>query len=179
MKRDLGDFDPPGANAIQNLRSEVQSCRGCRNRPGVSCEDRLVLIPVFRAVLPVNVGRQGHVPKFLEAGEEVGHVVELEGTFAEFAMPYNLRVQGHGGSFAEQKPFAGAYLSPGAHQALPSWRVQRDLFGKEHLDLAVQEVAHRWIVRAQPLGMQSAATSEQPGGQNPGIIQNEEVARTE
>ena len=42
----------------------------------------------------------------------------------------------------------------------------------------MQEVAHSEIVMAERLGVETPTVPEKPGGNNPGVIQNEEVAGT-
>src|SRR5271157_1118035 len=85
VQRDLGSFDSALANAVQDVRREVQtrSRRGDRTQwLGVN---GLILLPVGRRIRAIDVRRQRDVPNPFQHAEEIVNRIEAEMTLAKRA----------------------------------------------------------------------------------------------
>jgi hypothetical protein len=133
------------------------------------------VLPVASLIGSMDVRRQGHVPKLFDPGEKVGNGSESYCAFPEFAMLSHFRLQLVRCAFAEADGFAGTDLASGPNKAFPGGRIGRDLLGQQHLDATMQEVAHGGILGAKRLRMESGAVSEEAGGDDTRVVQDEQV----
>src|SRR5690348_75506 len=89
MKSDLGGFDSTLANAVKNLRSEVQASGRSCNRTAFLRVNGLIALPVFKTVLAIDVRGQRHVPKSFNSREEIFGGAEADSPLTKLVAFYN------------------------------------------------------------------------------------------
>lgn len=142
VQGDLGRFDAAGAYFVQDLRSEVQSRRGGRDRAALAGVHRLITLPVVGTVGASEVGRQGDVAQALQRGEEIRRRGEAQAPFAVVSACHDL---GQEFALPEFEVFAHVDFASGTDQGFPFGRILAELPGQQYLDPAFQEIACRRI----------------------------------
>ena len=163
VEGDVGDLDAAVGDGLEDFRREVQAGGGRGDRAGLAGVDGLVALAVFGSVFAVNVGRQGDVAGALERGVKVGNGLEADGALAVFTMGDDLSLQA---AVAEADDFAGEDFAPGADEGEPL--PLGELLGEHDLDAAGDVVAG--------LGMEAGALAVEAGGDDAGVVEDEEVA---
>ena len=173
VQRDLGNFDPPRSDAIQDLGSEMQA--GGRRGHGTTLSrvNRLVAVPVGSPILTPDVGRQRDMPEPIKSGEKVFGRFKADAPFAESSASDYFRLQSVG--IAEEQPFPDSNLASRADQAFPFGGLDRKLFGKKNFNLSAQEVAGSRILRTQRLRTSAGSSPKQTRGENSRVVQYQQV----
>ena len=109
------------------------------------------------------------MPDALDGGEEVGHRIEAQGTFAEFAASNDLGMK----LVTKRQPFAYPDLAPRADQRFPI--ALAHLLHQQRLALPLQKFFRRRIPRAYRLRMRSAAMSVKPSRKYLCIVEDHQV----
>ena len=85
MEREGFDLHAVLFELCENFGREVKACCRSGGATGLSREDGLIAIAVFRAVVAVDVRREWHVADFVEDSVEVRRGGKAKGAFAELA----------------------------------------------------------------------------------------------
>src|SRR5271165_6862444 len=93
MQGDLAGFDPALANAVEDLRCEVQTRSRCGDRAEWLGINGLILLAIGRRVRAIDVRRQRDVPNPLQHAEEIVNRIEAEMALAKRAAPNDLGCQ--------------------------------------------------------------------------------------
>ena len=119
MQSQITDANSPRANPIKNLLGKMQSCGGCGDRTRMVGKYRLIALAILRAVLPVDVWRQGNVAYLLKTGKKVVFWSKAQQTFAEVAATSHNGVErifsirrGEQNLLAQRQPACGTRQSP-------------------------------------------------------------------
>ncbi len=163
MKRHLGEGDALGPERGQQVRVEMQRCRGRGDRPGMAREDGLVVVAVLcvRRAERGDVGRQRHVAGRRQRGVEIGaRPVERK-----LGLPLGDALDTGGKAAPEDDLLALLQLSQRLDQRRPAAAGQR--LGQRHLDLR-----HRFALRRLP-----GAVPRKPRRDHAGIVQHQPVPR--
>src|SRR5260370_15373385 len=82
--------------------------------------------------------------------------------------------------FAEADLLAYADFSSWPDQRLPlQRRIRRNLPGEQYFDSSLQKFFLRRIARAYRLRMHSGTVSEEPRGENPGVVEDQQIRTTQ
>ena len=122
VQSDFRDLDAAGADAVEDLGSEMQSCGGSCNRAERLGVNRLVLFAIKRRVGTIDVRWKGNVSDALEDAEEISDRIETQMAFAECGTidDFGYEVMRLGRSIAaEVNMFADAELAAGMDEGLP------------------------------------------------------------
>jgi hypothetical protein len=76
---------------------------------------------------------------------------------------------------AKEQALADADFAAGANQAFPIVGIGGELVGEENLDAPLKEIAGCAIVRAGGLSADAFAAAIEPGGEDAGIVEDDEV----
>src|SRR6266566_4259105 len=185
MQRDRGNFNPAGANSLEDFGREVQAGRRRRYRSPSLGVDGLVAIPVycavFTVVLAVNVRRKRHVSNALDAGKKIVDRGEADPPLPKTAAFDDLGFQfGWGVGWRTRwsvkvEFFPDPDLPAGPYEALPLIRIVRHLACQQNFDPPAEKISCCWIMRAQGLGALSAAVAVEPGREHPRIVHHQQV----
>ena len=117
------------------------------------------------------------MPEALDTFQEIGNRVKADGALAELAMIDDRGPQFVCRALPEADGFASQYFAARTDQALPGRRVDIELFCQQHFDTAMEEAAHSRVAGAERLGPKPAAVSEEAGGYDACVVQDEQIAR--
>src|SRR6185369_18072206 len=106
-------------------------------------------------------------------------VLETDRPFPKLPTIDHLSRQGIRRAFSKMEMLSNPDLLARPCQALPGGRAVGYPFRQQYFHLAMQEVAHGRVVRAQRLGMESRPGTEKPRGYNAGVVQHQQVAGSE
>ncbi len=169
------------ADAVENFRRKVQACGRCSDGADWLGVDGLVLFAIGRSIRAIHVRRQGNVPNALQNSEEVVHRIEAQVPLAERASAEDLSgklVRVFAGFGAEINSFSDAEFSPGMHQCFPLHWVGRKLLREQHLDPPTEKLGRSRILGGDGLGPRPATVSEEPGGQDFRIVEDQQIVRS-
>jgi hypothetical protein len=146
---------------------------GSGHRSALAGVDRLVTIAVGGGIIPSNVGRQGHVTDPFHAREEIVNRSEADVAFAEFSAPDDLGLKIV--AVAEEKMLADSDLAARADEAFPIVWALPQLARQQDFDAAAQKIARSGILRAERLGLQTAAASIEARGKYARVVEDDEI----
>lgn len=158
VEHDLVDGNPLFSDAIEQGLREVEPGRGGGDAAGLSSVDRLVALPVERAVGAVDVGGKGQMAEFRQQIENAGVSFELHGSAS-------VRMDGH-----HATSLVFIELNDGVHRKSPAGTDER------------AEVLRVGGLRKEIENLRlatSASATEQPGRHNPASIDDQEVSLKE
>src|SRR5579864_8798348 len=130
------DFQTLCAEAVENLRGEMQPGGRSGDSAGLLCENSLVALAVGGLIGAINVRRQRHVAQAFERGVEVLPGMKVECTLSEFSAADDFRFQL---ALAKHHALTGGQLPSGMNQRFPSVRLQ--LTSQQDFDWRAQEFA--------------------------------------
>ena len=174
VQGDIGGFDPPLADAVENFRGEMKSGGGGGDGAARVGIDGLIALAIAGRVRARNVRRERDVADAIEGGEEICDRLEADAALAKFSASQDLGLQFV--AFAEEQAFADADLAAGTDQAFPIVGVGGKLSRQQHFDAAVEEIAGCGIVRTDRLSAGAFAAAVEPGGKDAGVVEDHQVA---
>lgn len=177
MKRDLDRLDAATMEAGKNFWSEVKACSGRGDGSALVGIDGLIPLTIRGAIFSRDVGRQGNMSNAFDDGEEILHWRESDMTFAEGSTGDHLGFQ-----FvirAEEEMLSDTDLAAWTDKTLPFVRLDGDLSREEDLDASAEEFSGGRVLRAERLRVESLTASVKTGGKHPGVVEDQNVGRTE
>jgi len=178
VQRDFGGFNAAVADAVEDLRREVKAGGGSGYRSALFGVDGLIAVAIVRGVRARDVGRQRDVADLIECGEEIVHAMsgrEADAALAEFGAGQDLSLKFVAIRLAEEQAFADADLASGTDQAFPVIGMGGELTGQQNFDASVGDIAGRRIMSAYGVSAGACAAAIDPGGEDAGIVENDEV----
>jgi len=105
----------------ENFGGKVKAGRRGSDRAKLLRVSGLVAVAIVRAVVAVDVGREGHVPDFVEDSVEVRGGGKPQGAFAELCSSEDLGFEDGFGFVGgvEEQVFAGLDFAAGADEGAP------------------------------------------------------------
>jgi hypothetical protein len=107
------------------------------------------------------------------AGEEIVDRSEADVAFAEFSPPDDRGPKIV--AIAEEKMLADSDLAAGADEAFPFVWVLLQLARQQDFDAAAEKIARRGILRAERLGLHTAASSIETRGKYARVVEDDEI----
>src|SRR5215469_8178180 len=173
VQGDFGNLDPALANAIEDLRREVQACSRRRHRSWFFRIDRLVAVAVGGPVLTRDIGRQWNMANPIYDLRKVGDGSKSDMPLAKRAPRDHIGPQL--GVLAEEKCLTHSYLSAGTNETLPFIRFLADLSNKQDLDASLQKITRRGIVRRDWLGLRATSVAIKPRRKHARVVHHQEI----
>jgi hypothetical protein len=174
VQGDFGGIDSALANAVENFGSEVKSGGGGGDGAWRAGVDSLVALAVVRRISPRNVRRERNVSDAIEDRKEIVDRIEADMALAVFAAVKNLGLEFV--AVSEVKALTDSDFASGANQALPVVGMTGKLASKEDLDASAEKIAGGGILRADGLGMRTFASAIEASGQDPSVVEDNQVA---
>ena len=182
VEGEKGDLDPALADRGQGGIGEMERRGGCRDRPGIAREDRLVALAVLGLVWALDVGRKGNVPHAREPGFERWRL----------ARGYPGRSSGRAEgdmAHASISPSQHLSLEAGIHEGEPDAGLERLcrlrergpdlLLGRRRLAAQEKDLDFTRLRTAALSPTLPGNHREQPRRQHPGVVGHEKVAGPE
>jgi len=184
VQRDLDNFNPAGANALEDFGCEVQAGRrGCYRSSSLGVDGLVPITVCHPVIFAMNVRRKRDVSNALDAGKKIVDRGESDAPLAKTPAGYDLGVQfGWGVGWRTRwsvkvEFFPDADLPPGPYQALPLNRIISHLACQQYFDPPAEKISCRRITRAHGLGAPPAPVAVEPGPEHPSIVQDQEIVR--